>query len=1204
MQAPLIDKRSYADLVTETGKLASESSGWQPRPDGMPDAGQALIGIFGRFAELVIERLNRAPDKNYLAFLNLIGASPVPPRPARVPLTFHLATDSPVDAAVPAGTMAAAPPLAGEQEDVVFETERNLVVTRAQLLAAYVSDTKNDTYSDRSAQATGRADEPFAVFTGDQRSPHQLYLACDPLLTEPGRGDVTLTLLSPHTSQWQNWPIVWAYWDGATWQTITGASTAVQEEAWRVMLPALPALTLSAVNRINAGWLRAQLDMPLPRGQVPESIAVGARNPQDPTFPLSPFPADSPVQRFYLSADDAFAAGGARVTLRVRLSQPGAGAGVQLSWRYHANGQWLDLGQSSTSAEQTGPTRFDFRDGTKAFTQDGEISFYVPMSWPSSTHYNSLGRWLRVEGTGQYTTLPKFARLTVGWLPRLGGITVTAEPGPAPSPVPPAHAFFNAIGIDLSKDFYPLGQQPQFNDTFYVACPDALAGPGTEITLNVTLTNPPPRTDPPQGTDSPVPLVRPDDNPKIAWEVSDGSQWHATSTTPANYAFTKSDEVKIRLPDPIGQTSVNGEQGYWLRARLVGGNYGTAASYTQTDHTYTYKAADFAPPVVKTLTITATAAPQPPAPVMACLSYNDFGYVDHTAAARAGSGPSFTPFTPTADTEPALYLGFDQPFSQRAVTLFLEVEPPRPEQVAAGKLAGVDPAATAVQTTWEYGSLDGWRPLGAVDETRGLSSRGLVSFIGPADIAPRSCFGQTLSWLRLRWQAGTFPLPPRLRRVLLNTTWASQVTTVENEILGPSNGDPGQAFTAARAPVQPGQEVTVREPQLPVPAEEQALAEVEGADAVTQVLNAAGLPDEVWVRWQAVPDFYQSGPRDRHYTVDPLSGVISFGDGETGMIPPIGQSNIRMTYASGGGKQGNRASATIVELKSSIPYIDGVTNNQPAEGGAPVEPIDRVKARGPRVLRHRDRAVAAQDLEDLAVAASADVATAAAIVPIFNPYSLWRDPTSPVASADYALVGAGGMGVIIVPNEPESPRPTPSLVLLSQVQTYLRERCPPTADLWVAGPEWIAVNVEATVVVTSVEDADPAGDAARSALQRYLHPLTGGSDGQGWSLGRWPHASDLSALLEAIRGVDHVGSLTVSFEPQTVDEARKRAVQKILNRKLTQPSDQVEQERVPQSWLDRALVYSGPNVITVALGEQVTRPDEHTVRRADADSAP
>jgi predicted phage baseplate assembly protein len=419
--------------------------------------------------------------------------------------------------------------------------------------------------------------------------------------------------------------------------------------------------------------------------------------------------------------------------------------------------------------------------------------------------------------------------------------------------------------------------------------------------------------------------------------------------------------------------------------------------------------------------------------------------------------------------------------------------------------------------------------------------------------------------------------------VLLNTTWAAQVTTVTDEILGSGNGDPGQVFTVAQTPIQPGQQLTVREPQPPAPAEEQALAEVEGADAVTVTLDAAGQPEEIWVRWHAVPDFYGSGPRDRHYTIDPLSATIRFGDGTSGLIPPIGQNNIRLTYRAGGGEEGNRPSATIVELKSGVPYIDGVTNIGPSQGGAPVEPVERVQARGPRVLRHRDRAVAAQDLEDLAAAASADVAAAAAVVPLFNPYSLWLDPNAPAPGPDHAQVAAGQMGVIIVPDEPDSPKPTPSLVLLSQVSDYLRERCPATASLWVAGPEWIAVSVQATVAVTSIAAADATADRARTVLQSYLHPLTGGPQGQGWPFGQRPHGSELSALLEALDDVDHVHALTVAYQPETGDAQRALSLQRILARALTDPPAPSGLDSDLQSWLDRALIYSGTHDVRVQV---------------------
>jgi hypothetical protein len=174
------------------------------------------------------------------------------------------------------------------------------------------------------------------------------------------------------------------------------------------------------------------------------------------------------------------------------------------------------------------------------------------------------------------------------------------------------------------------------------------------------------------------------------------------------------------------------------------------------------------------------------------------------------------------------------------------------------------------------------------------------------------------------------------------------------------------------------------------------------------------------------------------------------------------------------------------------------------------------------------------------------------------------------------------MGVIVVPNT-EAARPTPSLGLLAEVQAYLQQRCPPTADLWVAGPEWIAVTVKATVVPASFEEADAVGDRVRCALAGFLHPLSGGRAGRGWNFGRKPHGSDISALLEAVEGVDHVRILTVSLLPETGDVDLAPRLQRMLERPLAEPGDQPEMDSDLQRWLDRALVYSGAHEISVAL---------------------
>jgi hypothetical protein len=148
------------------------------------------------------------------------------------------------------------------------------------------------------------------------------------------------------------------------------------------------------------------------------------------------------------------------------------------------------------------------------------------------------------------------------------------------------------------------------------------------------------------------------------------------------------------------------------------------------------------------------------------------------------------------------------------------------------------------------------------------------------------------------------------------------------------------------------------------------------------------------------------------------------------------------------------------------------------------------------------------------------------------------------------------------------------------VRSHLRDRCPATAELWVAGPEWIRVTVTTTVVPASPEVADVVRGRVDAALTRYLHPLTGGPAGDGWAFGRKPHDSDLFAVAEGVDGVDHVRSLDVALRAESEDLGAR--LEAVLNRPMA------EATRTPpapelRDWLRRALVYSGPHQITVTL---------------------
>jgi predicted phage baseplate assembly protein len=407
---------------------------------------------------------------------------------------------------------------------------------------------------------------------------------------------------------------------------------------------------------------------------------------------------------------------------------------------------------------------------------------------------------------------------------------------------------------------------------------------------------------------------------------------------------------------------------------------------------------------------------------------------------------------------------------------------------------------------WEYLTADGaWRSLGAADETAAFSRRGMIRFLGPADLGKRPLFGETLCWLRARLAGGQFPVPPRLRRVLTNTVWAGQAVTSRREILGSGNGEPNQTLRTAQAPALPGCRVLVREPELSPEAAARLGADIER--------DETGDVSEIWVPWTAVADFYASGPADRHVRVNAETGEVRFGDGRHGRLPPRGANNIRITYRSGGGERGNLSPGTINELKSSIPYIESVANHVASSGGGDAQAPASVERYGPRRLRHRGRAVTAQDLEDLAFAASTQVARAQAITPQFD--SLGAPPTT-----------GGGVGLIIVPRG-AGKRPTPDLGLIEQVEAYLRARCPATAALRVSGPIWRRVDVTLTAVPLAPAAADQLAQDIQNRLDQFLHPLHGGGAGKGWPFNRRPQPSDLYGALHGLPGLDHVRALSL-----------------------------------------------------------------------------
>jgi hypothetical protein len=570
----------------------------------------------------------------------------------------------------------------------------------------------------------------------------------------------------------------------------------------------------------------------------------------------------------------------------------------------------------------------------------------------------------------------------------------------------------------------------------------------------------------------------------------------------------------LKLPASVEPVKVGAVLGSWLRARIVNGGFGGEVSYRSAvdpnDSTkipyihpktgnplFELVSAAAVPPLVEWLRLGFTRAS---APEHAFLRH---GPLLHNVMVQAGGMPGpFRPFEAPSVPEPALYLGFDAPFANGPVALYVGVEP-RP---AAESVTAAPPMA--LELAWEYAAREGdWRDLLVVDDTGAFSVSGLVSFIGPADMAAQTLFERTHFWLRVRCIRGDDQARELLRlgRVLTNTTWAVHARAVDGEVLGSSDGSqPGLTLHVSAPPVLPGQVVEVRE-----------------------------APEAGWSVWDEQLNLYAAGPWDRHYVLDRLSGELRFGDGARGMVPPRGSNNIRISYSTGGGAEGNLPAGAISQLKVAVPYVDGVTSHEPAAGGADAEPAARARERGPRELRHSWRAVAAQDFEDLALAATPEVARALAITPYVDPiYEQWAI----TVTEEEAAAKAGWVRLVIVPHG-DGPAPMPTPELLRRVERFIDARRAPQVEFDILPPVYVTVDVSVAVSVRTPEDGEGLIDRLKAVISHYLHPLSGGPDGRGWPFGRLANAetgvmalrSDLYALIAATPGVDRVRDVVVTL---------------------------------------------------------------------------
>ena len=897
----------------------------------------------------------------------------------------------------------------------------------------------------------------------------------------------------------------WQYWNGTVWRDFASTLTACLGSGGQ-LLDSTAGLTTNgtfilktdcaetaptAINGLMSSWVRGQLTQPLPPNPAQILPVVGSITMRTQIARPLTFTASIPKKQSRLTD----------YQLTVRIQDAG---GAPLPFQALAAGGAAGIEVSGTPALRP-----------LGVTGGAASALTYSMTYSLGTNFTGTTQSVVVEAG----TVNGSSDITIPSTPV--GISQTFTL----SGFRLDKAFADTTSIDLTKTYYPFGIQASAGAAFYVKSEEAFSKPGAAVQMLVIRSQTPQdlawlnfQTANPTST----PIAH-----HVIWEYWDSRQWSIlfeeddSSGTPSG-DLNQTEILSFTVPDDIAQTTVNGDKGTYIRARLISGGFGYNVSITSTtpNLTVTFNT----PPALGDIRVGYTwqDGPYPPEHTLAL---NDFQFVDETETVL-WPGNSFAPFQTPSDQTPALYLGFTSalPVDNDGINFAIE------EQASA------EQGPTLV---WEYWNGFEWTEVDVTDQTQALGISGLISLIGPNDSQSLARFGTALYWLRGRLKEDGPPPTPIIDSIAPNAAWVVQRQTIVNEAMGASTGLPNQIFAFRRIPVLAGEYIQVLESVAPRAEIEWRLiakdvfgGNVALMNALEAMLAAEGPQTsitqgdieltrdknkqvtEVWVHWNNVPTLFLSGPNDRVYTLDRASGPLQFGGGLQGKIPPPGASILAMQYLTGGGSAGNVAANTVTSLQGAIGKLEGVTNSAPAQGGTDGETFASLLDRGPQALRTRGRALAPADYETLARQAAPDLAVAHVL-----------PATDPAGN-----LSPGWVTLIIIPDS-DDPQPSPSFGLRENVRNYLETLASgdvaTAAQLNVTGPVYQPIDVSATLVPIDPTQAGDVLIAARAALTQFLHPLLGGPAGQGWPPNRAVYLSDIAVALRGVAGLDYVQDLAL-----------------------------------------------------------------------------
>ena len=421
--SPNLDDKTYKEILEEARSLISHyTPEWTNHNPS--DPGMTLIELFSWMTEMVLYRLNRVPEKTYLALLDLMGLTLTPPQASRVLLKFHPVAGYEGVISLARGFQVSTARSEGK-EAVTFETEKSLDIQENALVACF--SRTGTRISDHTEQLNNRSGA-FPLFGASGEQERFVYLGGDVFRYLAEANIVCLAFDQPDNLTSSGGELVrlfqWEFWDGDRWFPLEGDYYLPGEKKKpnRIFLKGPVNLEPREIEGAEDYFVRGRLETLPDDSRTFDVRSITSRliftgdglSPDNCFFNSSGFESldldkdflpfgQNPVvdDILYLSADEVLSKKEARVSLNILLNEAVKPSlptdALTMRYEYWDGHDWMILGVSRPGGEAASSGDYAFRDGTLAFTRSGSISFICPPKLTAREVNGTKGLWIRIR---------------------------------------------------------------------------------------------------------------------------------------------------------------------------------------------------------------------------------------------------------------------------------------------------------------------------------------------------------------------------------------------------------------------------------------------------------------------------------------------------------------------------------------------------------------------------------------------------------------------------------------------------------------------------------------------------------------------------------------------------------------------------------------------------------------------------------------